>query len=90
MRLIAASEAPVIPQKSLPEPFDGFLPENNNRDLKALLIPEGMATKHRFDVVFQRDYKPPEVSDWEEPGNPLLSVVESYSPRANAGPRLDA
>ncbi|KAK2810145.1 hypothetical protein FQN50_003114 [Emmonsiellopsis sp. PD_5] len=48
------------------EPFDGLLPENDNCDLKALLIPKVMATKHRFDVVFQRDYNPPErLSDWE-------------------------
>jgi mannose-6-phosphate isomerase-like protein (cupin superfamily) len=46
-----------------------------------------MAAKDRFDVHFERDYTPPEVSDWLETENALPGPLEPYFLRANTGPR---
>lgn len=70
------------------EPYEGILvPENDNRDLKSLLIPKVMAAKGKFDVVFQPDYKPPEVGDWTKEDEILPEGPENYFLRANTGPR---
>ncbi|KAH8886912.1 cupin domain-containing protein [Thozetella sp. PMI_491] len=70
------------------ETYSGVIvPENDNRDLKALLIPKVMAAKDRFDVHFERDYKPPEVADWLDSENQLPGPLEPYFLRANTGPR---
>jgi hypothetical protein len=63
------------------------VPEHDDRDLKALLVPKVMAAKDRFDVHFERDYKPPEVADWQENENVLPGPLEPYFLRANTGPR---
>jgi len=63
------------------------VPEADNRDLRSLLIPKVMAAKDRFDVHFERDYKPPEVGEWLETENVLPGPLEPYFLRANAGPR---
>lgn len=70
------------------EPFHGLLvPEFDDRDLKSILMPKIMAAKDRFDVVFQRDYQPPEVSDWKDSENTLPEALTPYFLRANTGPR---
>lgn len=70
------------------EPFHGLLvPEFDDRDLKSILMPKIMAAKDRFDVVFQRDYQPPEVSDWKDSENALPEALTPYFLRANTGPR---
>ncbi|KAH6856160.1 RmlC-like cupin domain-containing protein [Chaetomium sp. MPI-CAGE-AT-0009] len=70
------------------ETYNGLIvPENDDRDLRALLIPKMMAAKDRFDVHFERDYKPPEVGDWLETENVLPGPLEPYFLRANTGPR---
>lgn len=70
------------------EPFTGLLvPEFDDRDLKALLMPKIIAARDRFDVVFQRDYQAPEVSEWKEEENVLPGPLEPYFLRANMGPR---
>ncbi|KAI0593161.1 cupin domain-containing protein [Biscogniauxia sp. FL1348] len=70
------------------ESYEGvILPENDNRDLKSILIPKVMAANGRFDVNFVRDYQPPELGDWLETENTLPSSVEPYFLRANTGPR---
>lgn len=71
------------------EPYEGLLvPETDNRDLKALLIPKVMAAKGKFDVVFQPDYQPPELSDWVDgEDNDLPASSEPFFLRANTGPR---
>lgn len=70
------------------ETYKGVIvPENDNRDLKSLLIPKVMAAKDRFDVHFERNYTPPEVSDWQESENVLPGPLEPYFLRANTGPR---
>ncbi|KAL0932820.1 cupin domain-containing protein [Colletotrichum truncatum] len=70
------------------ETYKGIIvPENDDRDLRSLLIPKVMAAKDRFDVHFQRDYKAPEVGDWEESENVLPAPLEPYYLRANTGPR---
>jgi mannose-6-phosphate isomerase-like protein (cupin superfamily) len=63
------------------------VPENDDRNLHASIIPKMMAAKDRFDVHFQRDYQPPEVSDWLETENVLPGPLEPYFLRANTGPR---
>lgn len=70
------------------ETYNGVIvPEADDRDLRSLLIPKVMAAKDRFDVHFERDYKPPEVGDWLETENVLPGPLEPYYLRANAGPR---
>ncbi|KAK1144493.1 hypothetical protein N8T08_005366 [Aspergillus melleus] len=71
------------------EPYEGILvPESDNRDLKALLIPKVMAAKEKFDVVFQPDYQPPEVSEWTADDENLPSSSQQpFFLRANTGPR---
>jgi hypothetical protein len=64
-----------------------ILPENDNRDLKGILIPKVMAAMDRFDVHFARDYQAPEVADWEDGENVLPGPLEPYFLRANTGPR---
>lgn len=63
------------------------MPEADRRDLRALLLPKIMAAKDRFDVHFERDYKPPEVADWLETENVLPGPLEPYFLRADTGPR---
>ncbi|KAH6984462.1 RmlC-like cupin domain-containing protein [Ilyonectria sp. MPI-CAGE-AT-0026] len=70
------------------ETYSGVIvPENDDRDLKALLIPKVMAAKDRFDVHFKRDYQPPEVGEWLDSENALPGPLEPYFLRANTGPR---
>jgi hypothetical protein len=70
------------------EPFTGLLvPEHDNRDLRATLMPKIMAAKDRFDVVFQREYKPPELADWKDTENTLPDEVAPYFLKSNSGPR---
>lgn len=70
------------------EPYEGILvPENDNRDLKSILIPKVMAAKERFDVVFQPHYVPPEVGQWSTADEKLPEGPEGYFLRANTGPR---
>lgn len=70
------------------ETYGGVVvPENDDRDLKAALMKKMMVAKDRFDVHFQRDYKPPEVAEWLESENVLASPGEPYFLRANTGPR---
>lgn len=63
------------------------MPETDDRDLKALLIPKVMAAKDRFDVHFARDYTPPEASAWLDTENVLPGPLQPYFLRANTGPR---
>lgn len=70
------------------EPYEGIMvPENDNRDLKSLLIPKVMAAKEKFDVVFQPHYQPPEVSEWTKEDEKLPDGYEGYFLRSNTGPR---
>lgn len=70
------------------EPFDGLIvPENDDRNLKELLIPKLMEAKDKFDVVFQPDYQPPEVGDWDKSDEQLPDSAQPYFLRANTGPR---
>jgi uncharacterized protein YaiE (UPF0345 family) len=70
------------------ETYNGLIvPETDDRDLRALLIPKVMAAKDRFDVHFERDYQPPEVGDWLKTENVLPDPMEPYFLRANTGPR---
>ena len=70
------------------EPFEGLLvPENDDRDLKSLLIPKLMAAKENFDVVFQPDYQPPELGDWTKDDERLPERTQGFYLRANTGPR---
>jgi hypothetical protein len=63
------------------------VPETDNRDLQALIIPKVMAAKDRFDVNFVRDYEPPAVGDWLDTEKVLPGPLEPYFLRANTGPR---
>ncbi|KAL2129165.1 hypothetical protein VTI74DRAFT_8159 [Chaetomium olivicolor] len=70
------------------ETYSGLIvPETDDSDLRSLLIPKVMAAKDRFDVHFERDYKPLEVGDWLETENVLPGPLEPYFLRANTGPR---
>jgi hypothetical protein len=70
------------------ETYDGVIvPENDDRDLKSMLIPKLMASKDRFDVHFERDYQPPHVGPWEDSENQLPAPGQPYFLRANTGPR---
>jgi mannose-6-phosphate isomerase-like protein (cupin superfamily) len=70
------------------EPYEGLIvPEDDNRDLKALLIPKVMAAKGQFDVVFQPDYQPPEVGEWTADDERLPELSQPFFLRANTGPR---
>ncbi|KAK7419266.1 hypothetical protein QQX98_003418 [Neonectria punicea] len=70
------------------ETYAGLIvPENDDRDLRSLLIPKVMAAKDRFDVHLARDYQPPEVGDWLDSENTLPGPLEPYFLRANTGPR---
>ncbi|KAF6815880.1 cupin domain-containing protein [Colletotrichum plurivorum] len=70
------------------ETYKGVIvPENDDRDLRSLLIPKVMAAKDRFDVNFERNYTPPEVADWDGSENALPAPLEPYFLRANTGPR---
>ncbi|KAK4119487.1 cupin domain-containing protein [Parathielavia appendiculata] len=70
------------------ETYNGVIvPENDDRNLKASIIPKVMAAKDRFDVHFERDYRPPEVGDWLDTENVLPAPLEPYFLRANTGPR---
>lgn len=72
------------------EPYEGLiLPEHDNRDLKALLIPKVMAAKGQFDVVFQPNYAAPALGDWDKDDEqlPSSSTPVPYYLRANTGPR---
>ncbi|KAL4806192.1 hypothetical protein BDV18DRAFT_152267 [Aspergillus unguis] len=72
------------------EPYSGILvPEADDRDLKALLIPKVMAAKGQFDVVFQPNYVPPPVTEWDETDERLPDgpKPEPYFLRSNTGPR---
>jgi hypothetical protein len=70
------------------ETYDGVVvPENDNRDLKSMLIPKLMASKDRFDVHFEREYQPPELGPWEDTENQLETAGQPYFLRANTGPR---
>lgn len=70
------------------EPYEGvILPENDNRDLKALLIPKVMAAKGQFDVVFQPHHQPPALGEWDKEDEKLPESKQGYFLRANTGPR---
>jgi hypothetical protein len=70
------------------ETYSGLIvPESDNRDLKSHIIPKVMAAKDRFDVHFERDYKPPELGDWLDSENALPEPLQPYFLRANTGPR---
>lgn len=75
------------------EPYEGILvPESDNRDLKSLLIPKVMAAKGKFDVVFQPEYVPPELGEWDEDDERLPRGGDGNGPvpfflKANTGPR---
>lgn len=70
------------------EAYSGVIvPEDDERDLKSLLIPKVMAAKDRFDVNFVRDYQPPEVGEWLDSENVLPEALKPYFLRANTGPR---
>ncbi|OKL56580.1 hypothetical protein UA08_08123 [Talaromyces atroroseus] len=72
------------------EPYEGvILPESDNRDLKALLIPKVMAAKGQFDVVFQPSYVPPALGNWDKDDEqlPESETPLPYYLRANTGPR---
>lgn len=64
-----------------------IVPEFDDRDLKAHIIPKVMAAKDKFDVHFVRDYQPPEVSDWQDDENRLPDGQEPYYLRFMTGPR---
>ncbi|KAL4964886.1 uncharacterized protein BDV14DRAFT_189940 [Aspergillus stella-maris] len=75
------------------EPYEGILvPESDDRDLKALLIPKVMAAKGQFDVVFQPHYVPPELGEWDASDEvlptPENGKLKEYYLRANTGPRF--
>lgn len=72
------------------ESYDGVLiPESDDRDLKALIIPKLMAEKDRFDVQFLRDptYQPPDEAPWRDDENQLADPLTTYFLRANTGPK---
>ncbi|KAI0121711.1 RmlC-like cupin domain-containing protein [Xylariales sp. AK1849] len=70
------------------EAYAGLIvPEDDDRDIKSLLIPKLMQAKDRFDVNFERDYKPPQVAEWLDSENVLPGPLEPYYLRANTGPR---
>ncbi|KAF4415137.1 putative dioxygenase [Fusarium austroafricanum] len=70
------------------ETYNGVLvPENDDRDIKCMLLQRMMAAKDRFDVHFKCDYQPPEVGDWLDSDNKLAAPREAYFLRANTGPR---
>jgi hypothetical protein len=70
------------------ETYSGLIiPETDDRDLRSILIPKVMGAKDRFDVNFERDYKPPEVAEWLDTENVLPGPLEPYFLRANTGPR---
>jgi hypothetical protein len=70
------------------EPFKGLLvPEFDDRNLGQILMPKIMAAKDRFDVVFQRDYQHPKVSEWKDTENRLPEGSSPYFLRSNMGPR---
>ncbi|PSR77316.1 RmlC-like cupin domain-containing protein [Coniella lustricola] len=71
------------------ESYEGIVvPEEDNRDIKAHIIPKVMAAKDRFDVHFVRDYQPPAVSEWLDSENTIPEEpLTPYFLRANTGPR---
>ncbi|PYH95317.1 RmlC-like cupin [Aspergillus ellipticus CBS 707.79] len=70
------------------ERYDGILvPENDDRDLKSLLIPKVMAAKQDFDVVFERNYQPPELGEWTRDDEVLPESPQPFFLRANTGPK---
>lgn len=70
------------------EAYGGVIvPENDDRNLGALLGQKMMAAKDRFDVHFQRDYQPPAIGDWLDTENTIPGPGEPYFLRANTGPR---
>ncbi|KAL2856290.1 RmlC-like cupin [Aspergillus pseudodeflectus] len=70
------------------EPYEGILvPETDNRDLKSILIPKVMAAKGKFDVVFQPNYVPPELGEWDKDDERLPEGQAPFYLRANTGPR---
>lgn len=71
------------------ESYKGVLvPESDDRNLKALLIPKVMAAKDRFDVHFERDYTPPEVAEWLPTENQIPEeALTPYFLKADTGPR---
>ncbi|KAJ6276644.1 hypothetical protein J3E71DRAFT_365375 [Bipolaris maydis] len=59
------------------ETYGGVIvPENDNRDLKSMLIPKFMASKDRFDV-----------RSWEDSENQLPAPEQAHFLRANTSPR---
>jgi len=70
------------------ETYSGILvPEHDNRNLKAELIPKLMAAKDQFDVHFERDYVPPELGEWLDSENVLPAPGQPYFLKANTGPK---
>lgn len=70
------------------ETYKGIIvPENDDRNLGAMLGEKMMVAKDRFDVHFKRDYQPPEVADWMDSEKVLPGPGEPYFLRANTGPR---
>lgn len=70
------------------ETYNGVIvPENDDRDLKSMLVPKLMQSKDRFDVHFERNYQPPELKPWEDSENQLPAPGKPYFLRANTGPR---
>ncbi|KAH1371269.1 hypothetical protein KXV22_008231 [Aspergillus fumigatus] len=70
------------------EPYKGILvPEDDNRDLKSILIPKVMAAKEKFDVVFQPNYQPPEVGEFTKDDEKIPDGHEPYYLRSNTGPK---
>jgi hypothetical protein len=64
------------------------VPEFDDRNLVATLMPKIMAAKDRFDVVFQRGYTGPELGEWEDSENVLPEGGgKEYFLKANSGPR---
>lgn len=65
-------------------------PEDDNRDLKAHIIPKVMSAPKDYDVHFVREYDPPAVSDWDETdqhGSKLPGELQPYYLQADKGPR---
>ncbi|PGH02030.1 hypothetical protein AJ80_08924 [Polytolypa hystricis UAMH7299] len=73
--------------RDLCEMYGGLILSENDR--RSILIPKIMAAKDQFDVVFQPNYKPPELSEWDDESESKLpdGGVQLYFLRVNTGLR---
>ena len=70
------------------EPYSGTMTDEfDTRDTKGAIFSKFQEIKEKYDVVFQPQFQPGELSEWSEKDSKLPDDTSMYYLKANTGPR---